>query len=93
MNYTPGDIFRAMGRKWWCDDDYTYSLDPNLCYSVQSIMIMQREWEWRLQCHAVCVESCTLFGLRVPKKKAQLMPRGTPQQLEAALFRVREEEN
>ena len=93
MSYTPGDLFVAMGRKWWCDDDFTYSLSPNLRYSPPSITTMLNEWEWRVRRHEVCMERCALAGIPIPKQRARTMPRETPQQLEAALFRAREEEN
>lgn len=93
MNYTPGDIFKAMGRKWWCDDDFWYPLDPNLRYSTMSLTTMQAEWEWRTSTLSCCVEQCQLNGVRIPKQRATLMQRDTPQQLELALFRAREEEN
>ncbi|KAK1382567.1 hypothetical protein POM88_020302 [Heracleum sosnowskyi] len=54
---------------------------------------MQREWERRTQCISCCIEQCRLNGLRIPKQRVILMPRNTPQQLEVALFRAREEEN
>ena len=44
-SYSTGAIFRAMGRKWLCDDDFVYSMNPNNRYSSQSITKMQREWE------------------------------------------------
>lgn len=93
MSYTPGDIFRAIGRQWLCDDDFRYSLNPNDRYSAHSITTMQREWEWRAQCLSSCVGQCQSQELRVPKQRAKLMKRNTPQQLEVALFRAREEEN
>lgn len=93
MSYTPGDIFSAMGRKWWCDSDFYYPLDPNLRYSTIAISTMHEEWEMRKTCLSSCVEQCRLNGLRIPKQRATVMPRGTPQELELALFRAREEEN
>ena len=26
--YTPGDLFRATGRHWALDDDFSYPIDP-----------------------------------------------------------------
>ena len=93
MNYTPRSIYEAMGQKWWCDDDFSYPLDPNLRYSTYSITTMQREWDWRTQTRACCIEQCVSNGLRIPKQRANLFARNTPQLLEIALFRAREEEN
>lgn len=93
MTYTPGDIFRAMGRNWVCEDEFRYSLNPNNRYSTLSVATMQREWEWRTRTLDICVEQCQTNGLRVPKQRAKFMLRNTPQELEAALFRAREEEN
>jgi len=28
--YRPNDIFRAMGRQWVLEDDFSYPIDPNL---------------------------------------------------------------
>ena len=93
MSYTPGDIYKAMGRKWFCDDDFRYSMDPNLRYSTMSVIMMQREWEWRVGCLDNCVSQCQAHGVRIPKQRAINMQRDTPPQLELALFRAREEEN
>ena len=93
MSYTPGDLFVAMGRKWWCEDEFRYSLNPNLRYSPESITTMLDEWTWRVRSLEVCRERCALAGIPIPKQKARTMPRETPQEMEAALFRAREEEN
>ena len=93
MSYTPGDIYKAMGRKWFCDDDFRYSLDPNLRYSTMSVITMQQEWERRVVCLDSCVRQCRAHGLRIPKQRAINMQRDTHEQLELALFRAREEEN
>ena len=92
MSYTPGDLFVAMGRKWWYDDDFRYPLNPNLRYSPESITTMLDEWEWRVRMLLVCREHCAVAGLPIPKQKARIMPRETPQEMEAALFRAREKE-
>lgn len=92
MNYTPGDIFKAMGRKW-CDNDFNYPLDQNLCYSTESITTIQRKWVWRAQCIFSCKERCEIYELLIPNQRAQIMPHKTPQLLEATLFRALEEEN
>lgn len=45
MSYSSGDICKAMGRKWYCDDDFQYSVNLNLRYSTMSVITMQRELE------------------------------------------------
>ena len=93
MSYTSGDIIRATGRKWFCDDDFRYSMDPNLRYSRGSVITMHKEWELFVGCLQICVAQCQEHGVRVTKQRAIHMQRDTPQQLELALFRAREEEN
>ena len=41
----------------------------------------------------VYADSCSIHGLPIPRQRVACIPRDTPQRLEAALFRAREEEN
>lgn len=41
----------------------------------------------------ICVDECRRVGIKIPKQMTKFKPRDTPQQLEATLFRAREEEN
>ncbi|WOG81988.1 hypothetical protein DCAR_0101147 [Daucus carota subsp. sativus] len=66
MSYTPGDLFVAMGRKWWCEDEFSYS--------PESITTMLDEWTWRVRTLEVCRERCALAGISIPKQKARTMP-------------------
>ena len=43
MNFTAGDIFRAMGRYWALEDEFRYLLDPNLRYSPRVVNRMREE--------------------------------------------------
>ena len=43
MNFTAGDIFRAMGRYWALEDEFRYPLDPNLRDSPRVVNRMREE--------------------------------------------------
>lgn len=94
MNYTPESLYRAMGRHFEKNgDEFIYSLDPKKRYSLSSIATMKREWSYRSEMLVRLWEDMKNMGLRTPKKVAVTMPRDTPEELEQALFRIREEVN
>ena len=46
--YTLGDIFRATGRHWALDDDFSYPIDPGQHNSHSVLVKMTEEWEYRI---------------------------------------------
>ena len=46
MNYTPDDIFRAMGRHWADEDEFRYPMDLNLRDNGQVLNTMTQKWSF-----------------------------------------------
>ena len=44
--YRPHDVFIAMGRCWLLEDEFSYSINPNLQNSVYVYNTMRQEWAW-----------------------------------------------
>ena len=47
--YSLGDIFRATGRHWVLQDDFSYSMDPGKHKSHTVLVKIIEEWEFRLR--------------------------------------------
>ena len=93
MTYHPGDIFESMGRKWVLEREFEYSLNPSERYNRQYISKMRREWNYRLdEAHNIETDLRSR-GLHRPKRRAIGMPLTSPQELNLALNRIREENN
>ena len=93
MNFTAGDIFRAMGRYWALEDEFRYPLDPNLRDSPRVVNRMREEWSFLVtQSNEFCKEMIR-YGVKVPHQIATKMPIDTIDGLCSALNRIREENN
>ena len=93
MNFTAGDIFRAMGRYWALEDEFRYPLDPNLRDSPRVVNRMREEWSFLVtQSDEFCKEMIR-YGVKVPHQIATKMPIDTIDGLRSALNRIREENN
>ena len=94
MTYTVIDLYSAMGRYWVADgDEFQYPLNPNLRYSRATVNTMRAEWEFRKTRANVLVELCREVNLKFPRQLAMRMPTDTPQLLQRALHRIRDEVN
>lgn len=49
MSYTHVIFSHLIDRKWLCDDDFRFAMNPIYRYPSISITIMQREWKWQWQ--------------------------------------------
>ena len=47
--YRPHDVFTAIGCCWVLEDEFSYSIDPNLRDSVGIHNTMRQEWAWLLR--------------------------------------------
>ena len=93
MNFTAGDIFRAMGRYWALEDEFQYLLDPNLRYSPRVVNRMREEWSFLVtQSNEFCNEMIR-YGVKVPHRIATKMSIDTIDGLHFALNRIQEENN
>lgn len=93
MNYTVSDIFEATGRHLVGYDEWVYHLDPNKRYSHNTVNIMYNEYQYRVQEANILVDICRGVNIPVPRRRAMNMPINTPQLLQMALHRFREEVN
>lgn len=94
MRYTVVDLYSAMGRYWVADgDEFEYPMNPNLRYSRATVNTMRAEWEFRKTRANVLVELCREVNLKFPRRLAMRMPTDTPQLLQRALHRIRDEVN
>jgi hypothetical protein len=93
MNYTPGDIFRAMGRHWAGEDEFRYPMDPNLRDSGQVLNTMTQEWSFMVTQSEDLYNQMIRYGLAVPHRVATNMQRDSIHRLRMALNRIREENN
>jgi hypothetical protein len=66
MNYTPGDIFRAIGRHWASEDEFRYLMDPNLRDSGQVLNTMTQEWSFMVTQSEDLYNQMIRHGLVVP---------------------------
>ncbi|CAL5379921.1 unnamed protein product [Camellia sinensis] len=83
-----------MGRYWVADgDEFEYPMNPNLRYSRATVNTMRAEWEFRKTRANVLVELCREVNLKFPRRLAMRMPTDTPQLLQRALHRIRDEVN
>ncbi|KAF5932930.1 hypothetical protein HYC85_029101 [Camellia sinensis] len=83
-----------MGRYWVADgDEFQYPLNPNLHYSHAAVNTMRAEWEFRITRANVFVELCREVNIKFPRRLAIGMPTNTPQLLQRALHRIRDEVN
>ncbi|KAH7847362.1 hypothetical protein Vadar_025257 [Vaccinium darrowii] len=93
MRYKVRDIFEATGRHWHLDDDFEYPLNPNVRYTPRVITEMRREYQYRIELSEVLIFDCRSFNIPIPRRRAVAMPTDTPQLLQRALHRIREEVN
>ena len=94
MRYTVVDLYSAMGRYWVADgDEFQYLLNPNLHYSRATVNTMRAEWEFRITRANVFVELCREVNIKFSRRLAMHMPTDTPQLLQRALHRIRDEVN
>ena len=93
MNYTPGDIFRAMGCHWIGEDKFRYPMDPNLQDSEQVLNTMMQEWSFMVTQSEDMYNQMIRHGLVVPHRVATNMQRDSIHGLHMALNRIREENN
>ncbi|KAL7185249.1 hypothetical protein ACSBR2_027219 [Camellia fascicularis] len=83
-----------MSRHWVADEDeFQYPLNPNLRYSHAAVNTMRVEWEFFITRASVLVELCREVNIKFPRWLAMRMPIDTPQLLQRALHRVRDEVN
>ena len=47
--YRPCDVFITMDRCWELEDEFSYSINPNLRDSVGIHNTMRQEWAWLLR--------------------------------------------
>ena len=91
--YYPGDIFRATGRHWALDDDFSYPMDPGQHNSHAVMVKMNEEWQYRLRQSQALREEAIELNIRVPKARAIGMTRCNMDEIRNALYRIREENN
>ena len=91
--YTPGDIFRAIGRHWALDDDFSHPIDPGQHNSHLVLVKMIEEWEYRIRQSKALRKDAIELTLRVPKARAITMRRCQMDEIRNALYRIREENN
>ncbi|KAL7241242.1 hypothetical protein ACSBR2_006795 [Camellia fascicularis] len=83
-----------MGRHWVADgDEFEYPLNPNLHCSHHTVNTMTAEWEFRITRSSILVELCCEVYIKFPRRLAMRMPIDTPQLLQRALHRIRNEVN
>ncbi|CAL5340762.1 unnamed protein product [Camellia sinensis] len=68
-------------------------MNPNLRYSRATVNTMRAEREFRKTRANVLVELCHEVNLKFPRRLAMRMPTDTPQLLQRALHRIRDEVN
>ena len=66
MNYTPSDIFKAMGCHWAGEDEFWYPMDPNLWDSGQVLNTMTQEWLFMVTQSKDLYNQMIRHGLVVP---------------------------
>ncbi|KAL7176109.1 hypothetical protein ACSBR2_029641 [Camellia fascicularis] len=94
MTYTVVDLYSTMGCHWVADgDEFQYPLNLNLRYSHHTVNTMRAEWEFHITRATVLVELCHEVHIKFPRRLAMCMPIDTPQLLQRALYRVRDEVN
>ena len=93
MNFTGGDIFRAMRSYWALEDEFRYPLDPNLRDSPRVVNRMTEEWSFLITQSDEFYNEMIRYGVKVPHRIAIKMPIDTIDGLRTALNRIREEKN
>lgn len=68
-------------------------MDPNKRYSCNIVNKMYDEYQYHIKVAEVFVEVCRGVNVPVPRRKAMNMPINTPQLLQMALHRFREDVN
>ena len=91
--YSLGDIFRATGRHWALQDDFSYSMDPGKHNSHAVLVKMIEEWEFCLRQFEALQEEAIKLTLRVPKAWAIVITRCDMEEICNALYHIREENN
>ena len=91
--YRPHDVFIAMGRCWVLEDEFSYSINPNLRNSAYVHNIMRQEWAWLFHEQQMFYNKLVGFKLPVPWRLASQMPRDMIDELRKALNRIKEENN
>ena len=81
--YRPHDVFTAMGRCWVLEDEFSYSINPNLWNSAYVHNTMRQEWAW-LFCEQQMFYD-KLVGFKLPRDMID--------ELRKALNCIREENN
>ena len=88
MNYTPDDIFRAMGHHWAGEDEFRYPMDPNLRDNGQVLNTMTQEWSFMVTQSEDLYNQMIRHGLAVPHRVATNMQRDSIHGLRMALNRI-----
>ena len=91
--YSPGDIFRAIGRHWALDDDFLYPLDPGQHNSHGVLVKLNEEWVYHERQSHVLWEQATKINICVPKAQAIRMRLCDMNKIRNALYRIRVENN
>ncbi|KAL0010903.1 hypothetical protein SO802_006011 [Lithocarpus litseifolius] len=89
--YRPCDVFTAMGRCWVLEDEFSYSINPNLRNIAYVHNTMRQEWAWLLHEQEMFYDELVGYKLLVPRRLASQMPRDTIKELRKALNCIREE--
>ncbi|KAL7224989.1 hypothetical protein ACSBR1_026299 [Camellia fascicularis] len=94
MRYTVVNLYSTMGHHWVAaGDEFQYPLNPNLRYSHAAVNTMRAEWEFHITRASVLVELCREVNIKFPRRLAMRMLIDTPQLLQRALHRIRDEVN
>jgi len=91
--YRPHDVFIAMGRCWVLEDEFSYSINPNLRNNAQVHNTMRAEWDWLLREQKMFYDEIVGYKMPVPRRLALQMSRDTIGKLSKALCCIREENN
>ena len=91
--YMPHNVLTAMGRYWVLEDEFSYSINPNLRNSAQVHNTMRAEWDWLLREQEMFYDEMVNYKLSMHWRLGSQMPRDTIDELRKALCHIREENN
>ena len=89
MNYTLGDIFRAIGRHWAGEDEFRYPMDPNLRDSGQVLNKITQKWSFTITQLEDLYNQMIRHGLMVSHQVTANMQRDSIHGLRMVLNRIR----
>ena len=66
--YRPHNVLTAMGRCWVLENEFSYSINPNLQNSAQIHNTMRAEWDWLLHEQEMFYDEIVGYKLPVPRQ-------------------------